>query len=345
STLVRSRTDCTSSSYVSNGSDSELRSNASSGSSSLPLLSNPINRFSGDSYYEKTFVNCSDYIELNSGERIFFHNMLGEGNYGRVYRGTLERDNHPAREVALKTIYDDRPDLGRVKDDFRREVDIMKSLRHNNIVEFIRFIEEHDKLVVVMEYVPMGSLLSYLGYKRYDLKEPDLLWMARDIANGMHYLFEKKIVHRDLAARNILVESKKCVKISDFGLAQVTEGGNYYVARHSRELPIRWYAPETLETQKYSFQSDVWSFGVTLYEMFTYGTTTPYAHVDVKSAAQLYQLLQRDTKILQLPDPFSYVYDKLMAPCFKRNPHERITFSELLEELNDMINQYGEPIY
>lgn len=112
----------------------------------------------------------------------------------------------------------------------------------------------------------------------------------------MNYLCEKNIVHRDLAARNILVESKKCVKISDFGLAQVTEGSNYYVARHSRELPIRWYAPETLETQKYSSQSDVWSFGVTLYEMFTYGAT-PYSHVDVKSAAQLYQLLQRETKM------------------------------------------------
>ncbi|XP_041774912.1 tyrosine-protein kinase hopscotch [Anopheles merus] len=344
STLIRSRTDCTSSSYVSNGSDSELRSNASSGSSSLPLLSNSINRFSGDSYYEKTFVNCSDYIQLSGSERIFFHNMLGEGNYGRVYRGTLERDNQAPRDVALKTIYDDRPDLGRVKDDFRREVDIMKNLRHTNIVEFICFIEELDKLVVVMEYVPLGSLLAYLGYMRYELKELDLLWMARDIANGMNYLCEKNIVHRDLAARNILVESKKCVKISDFGLAQVTEGSNYYVARHSRELPIRWYAPETLETQKYSSQSDVWSFGVTLYEMFTYGAT-PYSHVDVKSAAQLYQLLQRETKILQLPEDFSYVYDKLMAPCFKRDPHERMTFSELLEELNDMINQYGEPIY
>uniref|UniRef100_A0A182QBQ8 Non-specific protein-tyrosine kinase n=1 Tax=Anopheles farauti TaxID=69004 RepID=A0A182QBQ8_9DIPT len=342
STLIRSRTDCTSSSYVSNGSDSELRSNASSGGSSLPLLCNNTNWFSGDSYYEKTFNGCPDYIQHGS-ERICFHNMLGEGNYGRVYRGVLEREGKPPREVALKTIYDERPDLGRVRDDFRREVDIMKNLRHTNIVEFICFIEEQDKLVVVMEYVPMGSLLSYVGYKRYDLKEPDLLWMARDIASGMHYLFEKKIIHRDLAARNILVESQRCVKISDFGLAQVTEGSNYYVARHSRELPIRWYAPETLETQKYSFQSDVWSFGVTLYEMFTYGAT-PFAHIEVKSAIQLYKLLEMETKILQLQD-FPNVYDKIMAPCFKRNPHERITFSDLLQELDEMVNQYGERIY
>ncbi|XP_053673855.1 tyrosine-protein kinase hopscotch [Anopheles nili] len=341
STLVRSRTDCTSSSYVSNGSDSELRSNASSGSSSLPLLSNHANRFSGDSYLERTFYDCPDYIQ-HGNARVLFHNMLGEGNYGRVYRGTLEEGN-TSMEVALKTIYDDRPDMGRAKDDFRREVDIMKSLRHKNIVQFICFIEDMDKLVVVMEYVPNGSLLTYLGYKRYDLEQLHLLRMARDIATGMHYLFEKKIVHRDLAARNILVESVDCVKISDFGLAQVTEGSNYYVAQHSRELPILWYAPETLETQKYSFQSDVWSFGVTLYEMFTYGAT-PYPHVDVTSAGQLYQLLQTEKKILQLPDEFSYVYDKLMTPCFKRNAHERITFSDLLEQLDEMINQYGELI-
>ncbi|XP_058062989.1 tyrosine-protein kinase hopscotch [Anopheles bellator] len=337
STLVR--TDCTSSSYVSNGSDSELRSNASSGSSSMPLISNRANHFSGDSYLEKTFYDCPDYIQ-HGGARIFFHETLGEGNYGRVYRGTLEEGN-TSMVVALKTIHDDRPDMGRVRDDFIREVDIMKSLRHRNIVHFIRFIDDHDKLVVVMEYVAQGSLLSFLGYQRHNLEELDLLRMARDIANGMHYLFEKKIVHRDLATRNILVESVDCVKISDFGLAQVTEGGNYYVVRHKRELPLRWYAPETLETQKYSFQSDVWSYGVTLYEMFTYGGN-PYSNVDIQTAEQLYQLLQKEKKILQLPEVFSYVYDKLMEPCFKRNPHERPSFQDLMTQLDEMIGQYGE---
>uniref|UniRef100_A0A182JDY1 Protein kinase domain-containing protein n=1 Tax=Anopheles atroparvus TaxID=41427 RepID=A0A182JDY1_ANOAO len=342
STLVRSRTDCTSSSYVSNGSDSELHSNTSSGSSSQPLL--PVHRprrFSGDSFRERTFYDCPDYIQHGSA-RIVFHSTLGEGHYGRVYRGTLEEGINSV-EVALKTIQDDRidrPDMKRARDDFRREVDIMKSLQHKNIVRFITFIEELDKLVVVMEYVPKGSLLSFLGYQRYDLEEKDLLQMARDIANGMQYLFEKKIVHRDLAARNILV-GDDCVKISDFGLAQVTESSNYYVARHTRDLPIRWYAPETLETQKYSFQSDVWSFGVTLYEMFTFGDT-PYSNVDVQSGEQLYQLLQTDKKILQLHGDLSYVYDKLMAPCFMRNPHERMTFSGLLEQLDEMLNEYGE---
>ncbi|XP_058167943.1 tyrosine-protein kinase hopscotch [Anopheles ziemanni] len=342
STLVRSRTEYTSSSYVSNLSESELHSNTSSGgSSSHPLLSNHANCFSGDSFRERTFYDCPDYIQ-HGNARIVFHNTLGEGHYGRVYRGTLEKNND-SFEVALKTIQDDRPDrsdLKRVRDDFRREVDIMKGLRHKNIVRFIMFIEELDKLVVVMEYVPKGSLLSYLGYQRPTLEEKDLLQMARDIANGMQYLFEKKIVHRDLAARNILV-GDDCVKISDFGLAQVTEGSNYYVARHTRDLPIKWYAPETLETQKYSFQSDVWSFGVTLYEMFTFGET-PYSNVDVQSGEQLYQLLQREKKILQLPGDLSYVYDKVMAPCFMRNPHERISFSELLDQLDEMLNEYGE---
>ncbi|ETN67510.1 tyrosine protein kinase [Anopheles darlingi] len=341
STIVR--TDCTSaSSYVSNGSDSELRSNASSGSSSMPLISaNRAKHFSGDSYQERTFYDCPDYIQLGLTSRIIFHETLGEGNYGRVYRGTLE-EGSASMPVALKTLHDDRPDMERTLIDFHREVEIMKTLRHKNIVRFIRFIDDPPKFVVVMEYVPQGSLLSFLGYERYNLQELDLLRMARDIANGMHYLFEKKIVHRDLAARNILVESIDCVKISDFGLAQMTEGSNYYVARHARELPIRWYAPETLETQKYSFQSDIWSYGVTLYEMFTFGNT-PYAEVDVRSAKQLYDLLQMQENILELHDN-AYVYEQLMVPCFKRNPSERLSFQQLLKLLDEIIGQSGEEV-
>lgn len=106
----------------------------------------------------------------------------------------------------------------------------------------------------------------------------------------MNHLFEKKIIHRDLAARNILVQSMDCVKISDFGLAQVTDGGNYYIAQNSRDLPIKWYSPETLKTMKYSFKSDVWSFGVTLFEMFTYGET-PFPELEIRDAEQLFDLL------------------------------------------------------
>ncbi|XP_035781041.1 tyrosine-protein kinase hopscotch-like isoform X2 [Anopheles albimanus] len=341
STIVR--TDCTSaSSYVSNGSDSELRSNASSGSSSMPLISsNRAKHFSGDSYQERSFYDCPDYIQLGPTSRIIFHETLGEGNYGRVYRGTLE-EGSASMPVALKTLHDDRPDMELTLTDFQREVDIMKSLRHKNIVRFIRFIDDPPKFVVLMEYVPQGSLLSFLGYQRYNLQELDLLRMARDIANGMHYLFEKKIVHRDLAARNILVESIDCVKISDFGLAQMTGGSNYYVARNPRELPIRWYAPETLETQKYSFQSDIWSYGVTLYEMFTFGNT-PYAEVDVRSAQQLYDLLQTQENILELHDN-EYVYEQLMVPCFKRKPSDRLSFQQLLKLLDEIIGQSGEEV-
>jgi Janus kinase 2 len=87
----------------------------------------------------------------------------------------------------------------------------------------------------------------------------------------MGYLQEKKIIHRDLAARNILVASEDCVKISDFGLAQVADSNGYYVMRNSRDLPIKWYAPESLRTGKYSFKSDVWSYGITVFEMFSRG--------------------------------------------------------------------------
>lgn len=151
----------------------------------MPLISsNRAKHFSGDSYQERSFYDCPDYIQLGPTSRIIFHETLGEGNYGRVYRGTLE-EGSASMPVALKTLHDDRPDIleRTLIDDFHREVEIMKTLRHKNIVRFIRFIDDPPKFVVVMEYVPQGSLLSFLGYQRYNLQELDLLRMARDIAN------------------------------------------------------------------------------------------------------------------------------------------------------------------
>ncbi|XP_058450641.1 tyrosine-protein kinase hopscotch [Malaya genurostris] len=350
STLLNSRTDVSSSSYVSHG--SEPGSSASSECSSHPLISNggssqySVGSYSGwgQSQAERFLYDCPDFIELPRGTKVIFQGELGQGYYGKVYKGCID-DGKYSIQVALKTInnYGNSMDIDKVVTDFKREVSIMKRLKHRNIVNFIDFIDEPDKLVVVMEYMEHGSLLDFLSYERHTLSKLNLLRFANDIANGMHHLFEKKIIHRDLAARNILVQSVDCVKISDFGLAQMTDGGNYYVAQSNRELPIKWYAPETLRTQKYSFQSDVWSFGVTLYEMFTFGET-PYPNVEIFNADQLYNLIINENVRLELPGKDRDVYDRLMVPCFNLDTQLRPTFLLLLEKIEELINQYGESI-
>lgn len=348
STLLHSHTDV-SSSYVSNGSDCDAGSNASSECSSQPLISNGgSSQYSAGSYSggwdpsqaEQFLHDCTGFIELPHGKKVIFQGELGQGHYGKVYRGCIDNGDYSI-PVALKTI-NNAMDMDKAVKDFKREVAIMKKLNHKNIVKFMDFIDELDKLVVVMEYVENGSLLDFLGYKKYDLNKLYLLRFAKDIASGMQHLYEKKIIHRDLAARNILVQSMECVKISDFGLAQVTDGSNYYVAQSTRHLPIKWYAPETLRTQKYSFQSDIWSFGVTLYEMFTYGET-PYPGIDIRNGDQLHHMIVNENVRLELESSDRDVYSRLMEPCFYLD-RPRPLFAELVNIIDDMIDQYGEAL-
>lgn len=115
----------------------------------------------------------------------------------------------------------------------------MQSLQHPNIVKIITWMH-HPSILIIMEYMRHGSFHMYLSAHSPSLTTQRLLQFAKDIASGMEYLVSKKIVHRDLAARNILVGEDECVKISDFGLAQVADANGYYVIRNSRDLPMKW---------------------------------------------------------------------------------------------------------
>ncbi|KAM7369106.1 hypothetical protein PAMP_013401 [Pampus punctatissimus] len=202
---------------------------------------------------------------------LIFLKQLGKGNFGSVEMCRYDplQDN-TGEVVAVKKLQHSTAEHLR---DFEREIEILKSLHHENIVKYkgVCYSAGRRNLRLIMEYLPYGSLRDYLTKHkdRFDCKK--LLHYASQICKGMDYLAIKRYIHRDLATRNILVESEMRVKIGDFGLTKVLpQDKEYYTVREPGESPIFWYAPESLTESKFSVASDVWSFGVVLYELFTY---------------------------------------------------------------------------
>jgi serine/threonine protein kinase len=161
-------------------------------------------------------------------------------------------------------------------DDLLKEAEILNSCNHINIVKLYGVCYENSQLkYLIMEYMNMGDLHSYLTENRLNNKnkmlEQLLINIIKQISNGCLYLENNKIIHRDLAARNCLLNNQFVVKISDFGLAK----NIIYVIKNKRPLPLRWMAPESIFDGLFTSKSDVWSFGILLYEIFTFGSQ-PY---------------------------------------------------------------------
>jgi len=186
--------------------------------------------------------------------------------------------------------------------DLVSEMDMMKVIgRHINIINLLGVCTQDGPLYVIVEYADHGNLRDFLrkhrptsGYERPNgekppLSEKQLISFARQIARGMEYLGSKKCIHRDLAARNVLVSDGLILKIADFGLARDIHSNDYYRKLGDGRLPVKWMAPEALFHRKYTIQSDVWSFGILLWEMMTLGGT-PYP--SVPSIEKLFQLLR-----------------------------------------------------
>ncbi|KAI1301952.1 Tyrosine-protein kinase JAK2 [Halotydeus destructor] len=265
--------------------------------------------------------------------------VLGQGCYGEVIKAVMTQWAGLRQEnVAVKRINPNTAcELGAVED-MRKEIEIMKTLLHKNIVEIKGFVED-PQMMLVMEYFELGSLLTYLKIhksKGFSEQEPIcLIKFAADIAAGMEYLETKSIVHRDLAARNILVASPTHVKISDFGLAQfIDPKSNYYRMQTRRGLPLRWYAPESLKTFCFSHQSDVWSFGVTLWEMMSYGVDPTYPG-DVKDQHLLVEALEQGVR-LQCPDLCPSEVYLIMRACWNKEESQRPSFASLRNKFEDM---------
>eukprot|EP00096_Caligus_rogercresseyi_P011249 TRINITY_DN436_c0_g1_i1.p1 TRINITY_DN436_c0_g1~~TRINITY_DN436_c0_g1_i1.p1 ORF type:complete len:224 (+),score=57.83 TRINITY_DN436_c0_g1_i1:55-672(+) len=193
-----------------------------------------------------------------------------------------------------------------------------------------------------MEYLREGSLDKYLKVHESSLREDcgrRLFKYAMDITDGMEYLASKNIIHRDLAARNILVEDEDTVKIADFGLARISS--DYYVMSSSSNIPIKWLAPECLTNKVYSIASDVWAFGVTLWEMFSYGAIPNLSGCEdffnERSSEETHfadmqkfvEALLEGRRLPRRNDVSLIVYNELMSPCWEGDPKNRPNFTEL----------------
>uniref|UniRef100_A0A8C0BIW4 non-specific protein-tyrosine kinase n=1 Tax=Buteo japonicus TaxID=224669 RepID=A0A8C0BIW4_9AVES len=290
---------------------------------------------------------CQDPTHFEE-RHLKYISLLGKGNFGSVELCRYDPLGDSTGElVAVKKL---QQDSAKELRDFEREIQILHSLQHDFIVQYrgVCYSRGRRGLRLVMEYLPNGCLRDYLQKNQPRLDHRTLLLYAWQICKGMDYLGAQRCVHRDLASRNILVESETHVKIGDFGLAKLLpQDKDYYVVQEPGQSPVFWYAPESLADNVFSRASDIWSFGVLLYELFTYSSKSKSPSEEFlrmmgaeKAAQIIWHLLEllKDNRRLPVPAGCPVEIYTLMLNCWSFTPAARPTFGELapkIEALRD----------
>uniref|UniRef100_A0A8C1XS36 receptor protein-tyrosine kinase n=1 Tax=Cyprinus carpio TaxID=7962 RepID=A0A8C1XS36_CYPCA len=266
---------------------------------------------------------------------------LGEGEFGSVMEGSLTQEDSVLK-VAVKTMkiaICTRTEM----EDFLREAACMKEFDHQNVMRLLGVClqtvesEGYPSPVVILPYMKHGDLHSYLLYSRLGdapvyLPSQMLVKFMTDIARGMEYLSGKNFIHRDLAARNCMLNENMNVCVADFGLSKKIYNGDYYRQGRISKMPVKWIAIESLADRVYTTKSDVWSFGVTMWEIATRGQT-PYPGVE---NSEIYDYLRQGNRLKQPPDCLDSIYS-LMFSCWLLSPKDRPSFEILRCELEKVL--------
>ncbi|XP_070562501.1 fibroblast growth factor receptor 1-like isoform X1 [Ptychodera flava] len=291
--------------------------------------------------------------------RMTLGKTLGEGAFGLVCEasaiGIMKKESNTTKTTcAVKMLKDDATE--RELNDLISEMEMMKQIgKHINIINLLGCCTQDGPLLVIVEYAPHGNLRDFLRCHRpqtadYEnaellpkidlLTNKDLVSFAYQIARGMSFLSLNKCVHRDLAARNVLVGKDHIMKIADFGLARDVHYIDYYRKNTNGRVPVKWMSPEALFDRVYTIQSDVWSFGILLWEIMTLGGS-PYPSLPVE---MLFDFLKAGKRMEQPHGCSPEVYF-VMRDCWRTSPNQRPNFNQLVQTLDGLLTQSSNQDY
>uniref|UniRef100_A0A8C9QWJ7 Focal adhesion kinase 1 n=1 Tax=Scleropages formosus TaxID=113540 RepID=A0A8C9QWJ7_SCLFO len=301
----------------------------------------------GNFYHVSTLImETDDYAEIVDEEdvhtmpstrdyeiqrdRVELGRCIGEGQFGDVHQGIYSTPEHPCLPVAVKTCKNCTSD--NVREKFLQEALTMRQFDHPHIVKLVGVITENPGWIV-MELCMLGELRSFLQVRKYNLDLASLILFAYQLSTALAYLESKRFVHRDIAARNVLVSSTDCVKLGDFGLSRYMEDCSYYKASKGK-LPIKWMAPESINFRRFTSASDVWMFGVCMWEILMYGVK-PFQGVKNNDVIGKIENGER----LAMPHNCPPTLYSLMTKCWSYDPSKRPRFTELKAQLSTILEE------
>lgn len=263
---------------------------------------------------------------------------LGVGAFGTVYKGVWMLESETSKTlskipVAIKVLKDDNG--ANNSKEFLSEAYIMASVEHPNLLQLLAVCMTSE-MMLITQLMPLGCLLDFVRKNRERIGSKALLNWSTQIAKGMAYLEEKRLVHRDLAARNVLVQTHSCVKITDFGLAKLLDANEENYKAAGGKMPIKWLALECIQHRIFTHKSDVWAFGVTVWELLTFGNR-PYDDVPARDVPEVLEKGQR----LQQPAIASIDVYMILIKCWLLDAENRPSFQELAADFAKMSRDPG----